>query len=127
VNSLPKTVTRQRRHCDLNPGPSATESSTLTTCLPSHFMTLWPHTNLFIIVVAVNRVVRFQEDLLSEWRPGVGDGAGKSEQHGAVLRGTASLHHPAFTPAPASLQLHPQPLDFRLRPTRRHLHIDGAA
>ena len=23
VNSLPKTVTRQRRHCDLNPGPSA--------------------------------------------------------------------------------------------------------
>jgi len=22
VNSLPKTVTRQRRDCDLNPGPS---------------------------------------------------------------------------------------------------------
>jgi len=36
VNSLPKTVTRQRRDCDLNPGPSATESSTLTTRLPSH-------------------------------------------------------------------------------------------
>jgi len=35
VNSLPKTVTRQRRGCDLNPGPSA-ESSTLTTRLPSH-------------------------------------------------------------------------------------------
>jgi len=31
VNSLPKTVTRQRRGCDLNPGPSALESSTLTT------------------------------------------------------------------------------------------------
>jgi len=30
VNSLPKTVTRQRRGCDLNPGPSAPESSTLT-------------------------------------------------------------------------------------------------
>jgi len=29
VNSLPKTVTRQRRGCDFNPGP---ESSTL----PSH-------------------------------------------------------------------------------------------
>ena len=29
VNSLPKTVTRQRRGCDLNPGPSAPESSTL--------------------------------------------------------------------------------------------------
>jgi len=36
VNSLPKTVSRQRRDCDLNPGPSASESSTLTTRLPSH-------------------------------------------------------------------------------------------
>ena len=36
VNSLPKTVTRQRRDCGLNPGPSAPESSTLTTRLPSH-------------------------------------------------------------------------------------------
>jgi len=34
VNSLPKTVTRQRRDCNLNPGPSAPESSTLTTPLP---------------------------------------------------------------------------------------------
>jgi len=30
VNGLPKTVTRQRRGCDLNLGPSAPESSTLT-------------------------------------------------------------------------------------------------
>ena len=36
VNSSPKTVTRQRRGCDLNPGPSAPESSMLTTRLPSH-------------------------------------------------------------------------------------------
>jgi len=36
VNSLPKTGTRQRRDCNLNPGPSAPESSTLTTRLPSH-------------------------------------------------------------------------------------------
>ena len=36
VSSLPKTVTRQRRDCDLNPGPSAPESSALTTRLPSH-------------------------------------------------------------------------------------------
>jgi len=36
VNSLPKTVTRQRHDCDLNPGPSAPKSSTLTTGLPSH-------------------------------------------------------------------------------------------
>ena len=41
VNSLPKTVTRQRRGCDLNPGPSAPESSTLTTRLPSHPMYKW--------------------------------------------------------------------------------------
>ena len=33
VNSLPETVTRQRRGCDLNPGPTAPESSTLTTRL----------------------------------------------------------------------------------------------
>ena len=38
VNSLSKTVTRQRRGCDSNPGPilAAPESSTLTTRLPSH-------------------------------------------------------------------------------------------
>jgi len=36
VSSLPETVTRQRRDCDLNPGPSAPESRTLTTRLPSH-------------------------------------------------------------------------------------------
>ena len=36
VNSLPKTVTQQRRGCDWNPGLSAPESSTLTTRLPSH-------------------------------------------------------------------------------------------
>ena len=34
VNGLRKTVTRQRRNCDLNPGHSAPESSTLTTQLP---------------------------------------------------------------------------------------------
>ena len=34
VNSLPKTVTRRRRGYDLNPGPSAPESSTLSTRLP---------------------------------------------------------------------------------------------
>jgi len=36
VNSLPKTVTRQRRGCNLNPGPSVAESSTLTIQLESH-------------------------------------------------------------------------------------------
>jgi len=36
VNSLPKTATRQRCDCDLNSGPFAPESSTLTTWLTSH-------------------------------------------------------------------------------------------
>ena len=36
VSSLPNAVTRQHCGCDLNPGPSAPESSTLTTRLPSH-------------------------------------------------------------------------------------------
>ena len=35
---MPKTVIRQRRDCDLNPGPFAPESSTLTTRLPSHLV-----------------------------------------------------------------------------------------
>ena len=35
VNSLPQTC-RLRRGCDLNPGPSAPESSTLTSRLLSH-------------------------------------------------------------------------------------------
>jgi len=36
VNSLPKTVIRQRRGYDLNPGPSAPESCTLSTRLLSY-------------------------------------------------------------------------------------------
>jgi len=50
VNSLPKTVTRQRSDCDLNPGPSAPESSTLTTRLPSH-----PRTPILLSVGAGGR------------------------------------------------------------------------
>ena len=49
MSSLPKTVTRQRRGCDLNPGPSAPESSTLTTRLPSH-----PHTIRAVYVMCGN-------------------------------------------------------------------------
>ena len=36
LNSLPKTVTRQCRGCDLNLCHTVPESSTLTTQLPSH-------------------------------------------------------------------------------------------
>ena len=44
LNSLPKTVTRQRRGCDLNPGPTASKSSMLTIRLLSHpllYFTQW--------------------------------------------------------------------------------------
>jgi len=45
VNSLPKTVTRQRRDCDLNPGPSAPESSTITSRLFTvKFPAAWKYT-----------------------------------------------------------------------------------
>ena len=47
VNSLPKTVTRQFGGCDLNPGPSASESSALATRLPSH---------LFLLYTCINHV-----------------------------------------------------------------------
>ena len=56
VNNLPKTVTRQRRDCDLNPGPSASETSTLTTRLPSHPTYL----------NTVNKIPRFVVEL--SWR-----------------------------------------------------------
>jgi len=57
VNSLPKTATRQHRDCDLNPGPSAPESTrqsycghrfcdVTSPCLLPHFATVhtgqWP-------------------------------------------------------------------------------------
>ena len=42
--------TRQRRDCDLNPGPSAPESSTLTTRLPSHFDGWW--NTIFVLLIA---------------------------------------------------------------------------
>ena len=41
VNSFPKTVTRQRRGCDWNPGPITPESRMLTTRLPSHQPVAW--------------------------------------------------------------------------------------
>ena len=48
VNSLPKTVTRQCRGCDLNPGPSAPASSTLTIRLPSHLCQFQREVPLFM-------------------------------------------------------------------------------
>jgi len=47
VNSLHNTVTRQRRDCDLNSGPSALESSTLPSH-PSERSELFFGTELFL-------------------------------------------------------------------------------
>ena len=48
VNSLPKTVTRQRRGCNLNPSPSSSESSMLTTRLLSH-LSIWTCSNVSVL------------------------------------------------------------------------------
>ena len=56
VNSLPKTVTLQRRDCDLNPGTSVSESSTLTTRLPSHLR--WRSGIVSLRTPLMERVVR---------------------------------------------------------------------
>jgi len=50
ANSLPKTVIRQRRGCDLNPNPSSPESSTLTTRLPSRPTKLFTFYLIFILI-----------------------------------------------------------------------------
>ena len=53
VLTLPKTVTRQYRSCDLNPGPTAPESSTLATRLPSHHKTVaavWSSVRMSFVV-----------------------------------------------------------------------------
>jgi len=65
VNSLPMTVTRQRRDCDLNPGPSAPESSTLTTRLPSHPYRLSPK---HLLVKPVNTHFVFIISAYPLWR-----------------------------------------------------------
>ena len=60
MNSLPKTVTRQRRGCDLNPGPTAPESSTLTTRLPSNPRPYNPlDLNLFNILLLTSFTFNF--------------------------------------------------------------------
>jgi len=55
VNSLPRTVTRQRRDCDLNPGPSAPESNTLTTRLPSHPTSVVKSTSTIAILLLLSQ------------------------------------------------------------------------
>jgi len=61
VNSLPNSVTRQRHDCNLNPGPSVPDSSTLTTRLPSH-----PQTTLYKLFHVANLQ---QKDVSWRWLP----------------------------------------------------------
>ena len=58
MNSLPKTVTRQRRGCDLNPGPSAPESSTLTTRLPSLHSAIYNRPNINTVSIHSKQLVQ---------------------------------------------------------------------
>ena len=70
VNSLPKTVTRQRRGCDLNSGPSEPKFITLTSglyrgrCLGTNVRSLW----------AMQRVIRTTRASRSASRPTRGRG-----------------------------------------------------
>ena len=66
VNRLPKTVTRRRRGCDLNPGPTVPESSTLKAKF--HYTSLI-YCTLFTdhqtVVIHSSRDVFFQFSTLS--------------------------------------------------------------
>jgi len=66
VNRLPKTVIRQRPGCDLNTGPSALDSSTLTTRLPSyqgtctlrvHYYSVAPNTGKLAVLLSLALVL----------------------------------------------------------------------
>ena len=70
VNSLPKTVTRQRRGCDLNPGRTAPESSTITTRLPSHLGSHLACRRLLVIYSASARVCDGPVERLGIWLRG---------------------------------------------------------
>ena len=69
MNSLPKTrpITGQRSDCDLNPGLSAHESSTLTTLLPSHPDWRLIFSNSYDLELIVAGVVPHARDCLSVW------------------------------------------------------------
>ena len=62
VNSLPETVTRQRRDCDLNPGPSAPESSTL--------MVWYGMVNVDLYCAIITKVSNALDTLVSGEKPG---------------------------------------------------------
>ena len=97
---MPKTVTRQRHDCDLNPGPSAPESSTLTTrgmkqCRVA--MSLLPPPKL----VALATREGCEAELCACWRAGQGrDGdvlSQRATRPSAVVSQRPSDAHPERT------------------------------
>jgi len=91
VNSLPKSVTRQCDGCNLNPTPSAPESSTLTTRLQSHLSAnidcllmceLFPACIVAIVPLVTKDqtikwvLVTINPGLLAEWQLKRGSGTG---------------------------------------------------
>ena len=87
VNSLPKTVTRQRRDCNFNPGPTAPESSTLTTTrLPSHpCITLFKYEYIDDVIMNKGKLPRSFKTLNREHSQGLIGLVTRPQQGGEVL------------------------------------------
>ena len=71
MNSLPKTVARQRRDYDLNLGPSAPESRSLTTRLPSHPLCIC--TVLYVLrfcaeLAGLRRILSSIDQMAQKWK-----------------------------------------------------------
>jgi len=101
VNSLPKTVTRQRHGCDLNTDPYAPESGTLTTltyrattaCLPHHNQTACTAVH-FLSCLTVAEEPR--------------DASCRFDKSQYILLSSATVRHAGFIPStPFSLMLNP--------------------
>jgi len=122
VNSLPKTVTGQRRGCDLNPGPSVPGSSTLTTRLPlcqkltdNYLILIKSQRRLYVMRAGhlpspQTHVPRKSQSrtsthhtypntnqgvvsMIAVSRGGAGEGQ-RSRRHAALLLATSTLHAP---------------------------------
>jgi len=80
VNSLPKTATQQCDGCDLNPDPSAPESSTLTTQVAATLM----QTKIKNVVNGPLSNSLFAREV--GWQNGA-QKVGKCEQDGQISKG----------------------------------------
>ena len=60
MNSLLKTVTRRRRDSDLNPGPSALESSTLTLATRKNVQA----SVLYTLPITIKKLIKYSTVLM---------------------------------------------------------------